>query len=112
MSYFEDAAPHENEQYSPGQRLLASVLHAAVTDFTHRGSGYFVTKARENARRWIFGAPSPGTGLDFEHVCEVLRLDPAQIRRLVQEDRVRQLHRRRSRAAQPTAPLGDEPGLE
>jgi hypothetical protein len=108
LSYFEDGAPHEDEQYSPGQRLLASVLHAAVTDFTRRGSGYFIGKARESARRWIFGTPLPGMGLDFEHVCDELRLDPAQIRRLVQENRVRQLHQRRSRSPQSIEPLSDD----
>jgi hypothetical protein len=84
-----------------------------VTDFTHRGSGYFVTRARENARRWIFGSPLPGGGLDFEHVCEALRLDPEQVRRLVQEDRVRQLHQRRSRSAEPESaePMSEDGAL-
>jgi len=89
LSYFEDVDDGAGEAFTPPQALLASVLEVALLDFARPGEDAHVRQHRNNARRWLFGAPMTGTGVDFEHVCDVLNLQPEEVRRLALAGRTR-----------------------
>ena len=81
-SFEEDYVRGEGEEFAPAQTLLASVLQTALLDFARPGDSLRVRRYRENARRWLFGLPLPGDGVDFEQVCDALNLDANDVRRL------------------------------
>lgn len=89
MAYFEDFVVGAGEDFTPIKALLAGVLQVALRDFARRGNGVQVQRNRSNARRWLFGTPVTGSGLDFEPVCDSLNLEPQMVRRLALAGRVR-----------------------
>lgn len=88
MSYFEDVVDGAGDEFTPTQALLASVLENALQDYARPGDSAHVRRFRSNARRWLFGDPLAGDGLDFEHVCEALHLEPGAVRKLVLAGRI------------------------
>ena len=89
LSYFEDVAEDASDEFTPTQALLASVLEVALLDFARPGHSVKVSRYRSNARRWLFGTPLAGDGLDFEHICDALNIQPEVIRKLAIAGRVR-----------------------
>jgi len=89
LSYIEDVARNEGEDFTPTQALLASVLEVALLDFARPGDDPRIRQNRNSAQRWLFGAPLAGNGLDFDHVCDVLNLQPEVVRRLALAGRTR-----------------------
>lgn len=88
MSYFEEVVEGAGDEFTPTQALLANVLENALQDYARPGDSAQVRRFRSNACRWLFGDPLAGDGLDFEHVCEALHLEPDAVRKLVLAGRV------------------------
>ena len=88
LSYFEDVARGEGDEFTPAQALLAGVLEIALQDFARRGESSRVRRYRSNAWRWLFGTTPGGDGLAFEYICEALNLQPDAVRKLVLAGRV------------------------
>jgi hypothetical protein len=107
LSYFEDVVEGAGGEFTPTQALLASVLENALQDYARPGDSADVRRFRSNACRWLFGNPLAGDGLDFEHVCEALHLEPDAVRKLVLAGRIQVFP-----LAGRVAPPGPRPALE
>jgi hypothetical protein len=108
LSYFEDVGEGAGAEFTPAQALLASVLDRALQDFAGPGEGAQIRRYRNNARQWLFGAPSSKGGLHFKTVCEALNLQPDAVRKLVLAGRV-QLN---ALAGRPWRHLDQQEGAE
>lgn len=67
---------------APERRLVAAVMHRALTDLLCDSD----VKSQEEARDWIFAPLSDAPELfSFQYICMALDLEPEQVQKAIQE---------------------------